>query len=76
MSRSLQVTVIGILIVIISIVGIASATISVGNIVMSPSGDLVSGMTQSSATFKVNFASSGGYTFDSSNSLPSRRAAT
>ena len=69
MSRLLQVTVIGILIVIISIVGVASATISVGNINMSPSGDLVSGLTQSSATFKVNFASSGGYTFDSSNSL-------
>jgi len=67
MSRSLQVF--GILIVIISFVGIASATISVGNINMSPSGDLVSGLTQSSANFKINFGSSGGYTFDSSNSL-------
>ena len=67
MSRSLQV--IGILIVFISIVGVASATISVGNIVISPSGDLVSGLTQSSATFKVNFGSSGGKTFESSNSL-------
>ena len=36
---------------------------------ISPSGDLVSGLTQSSATFKVNFGSSGGYTFESSNSL-------
>ena len=36
---------------------------------MSPSGDLVSGLTQSSATFKVNFGSSGGKTFESSNSL-------
>jgi hypothetical protein len=67
MSRSLQV--IGILIVIISCIGIASATISVGNIVISPSGDLVSGLTQSSANFKVNFGSSGGHTFESSNSL-------
>jgi hypothetical protein len=67
MSRPLQV--IGILIVLISIVGVASAAISVGNIAISPSGDLVSGQTKSSASFKVNFVSSGGYTFDSGNSL-------
>jgi subtilase family serine protease len=68
MSRPLQV--IGILIVLfISIVGIASASISVGTIALSPSGDLVSGQTQSSASFTVNFGSSGGYTFDNSNTL-------
>jgi hypothetical protein len=67
MSRPLQV--IGILIVLISIVSVASATISVGNIAITPSGDLVSGQTQSSATFTVLFGSSGGYTFDSGNSL-------
>lgn len=67
MSRPLQV--IGILIVLISIVGVASASISVGNIAMSPSGDLVSGQTQSSASFTVNFGSSGGYTFETTNSL-------
>ncbi len=67
MSRPLQL--IGILIVLISIVGVVSASISVGNIAITPSGDLVSGQTQSSASFKVNFVSSGGYTFDSGNSL-------
>ncbi|MCE5297440.1 MAG: hypothetical protein MUE45_06935 [Methanoregulaceae archaeon] len=67
MSRPLQV--IGILIILISIVGVASASISVGNIAMSPSGDLVSGQTQSSASFTVNFGSSGGYTFETTNSL-------
>jgi hypothetical protein len=60
---------IGILIVLISIVGVVSASISVGNIAITPSGDLVSGQTQSSASFKVNFVSSGGYTFDNGNSL-------
>jgi hypothetical protein len=67
MSRPLQV--IGILIVLISIVSIASASVSVGNIAISPSGDLVSGQTQSSASFTVNFGSSGGYTFENTNSL-------
>lgn len=67
MSRPLQL--IGILIVLISIVGVVSASISVGSIAITPSGDLVSGQTQSSASFKVNFVSSGGYTFDSGNSL-------
>lgn len=67
MSRPLQL--IGILIVLISIVGVVSASISVGNIAITPSGDLVSGQTQSSASFKVNFVSSGGYTFDNGNSL-------
>ncbi len=67
MSRPLQL--IGILIVLISIVGVVSASISVGNIAITPSGDLVSGQTQSSASFKINFVSSGGYTFDSGNSV-------
>jgi hypothetical protein len=69
MSRPLQL--IGILIVLISIVGVVSASISLRNesIAITPSGDLVSGQTQSSASFKVNFVSSGGYTFDSGNSL-------
>ncbi|MDD1711431.1 MAG: hypothetical protein LUQ37_11070 [Methanoregulaceae archaeon] len=67
MSRQLQV--IGVLIVLISCVGIASATISVGNISIQPSGDLVSGQTGTSASFNVNFGGSGGYTFDSGNIL-------
>lgn len=67
MRRPLQV--IGILILLISIVSIASASISVGNIAITPSGDLVSGQTQSSASFTVKFGSSGGYTFDSGNTL-------
>lgn len=67
MSRPLQV--IGILIVLISIVGVASASISVLTKELSPSGDLVSGQTQSSALFTVNFGSSGGYTFETTNSL-------
>jgi len=67
MSRQLQV--LGILIVIISFVGIASAAVSVGNIAILPSGDLVSGQTEASASFTVNFVSSGGYTFDKENTL-------
>jgi len=56
MSRSLQFT--GILCGIICLVCITSA-ISVGNIAISPSGDLVSGVTRASASFIVNFPSSG-----------------
>jgi hypothetical protein len=67
MRRSLQV--IGILIVLISIVGVVSASISVGNIAITPSGDLVSGQTRSSASFKVNFGTSGGKTFENANTL-------
>lgn len=67
MSRQLQI--LGILIVFISFVGIASAAVSVGNIAILPSGDLVSGQTEASASFTVNFVSSGGYTFDKENTL-------
>jgi len=66
MSRSLQFT--GILCGIICLVCITSA-ISVGNIAISPSGDIVSGVTRASASFIVNFPSSGGYTFDNDHTL-------
>lgn len=66
MKKSLQV--VGILLGIISLVCITSA-IAVGNIAITPSGDLVSGLTSASASFIVNFPSSGGYTFDSGNTL-------
>ncbi len=66
MSRSLQFT--GILCGIICLVCITSA-ISVGNIAISPSGDIVSGVTRASASFVVNFPSSGGYTFDNDHTL-------
>ncbi len=59
----------GILIGIIAIVGIASASISVGSIQITPSGDLVAGKTQVSASFNILFSSSGGYTFDSDHVL-------
>lgn len=45
------------------------ASITVGNIAISPSTDLVSGQTQVRASFVINFPSSGGYTFDSDNAL-------
>lgn len=51
----------------ISIQGVAS--ISVGNIAITPSSDLISGQTQVRSTFTVNFPSSGGYTFDDANTL-------
>jgi hypothetical protein len=66
MSRSLQFA--GILCGIICLVCITSA-ISVGNIAISPSGDIVSGVTRASASFIVNFPSSGGYTFDNDHTL-------
>jgi hypothetical protein len=66
MSRSLQFA--GTLCGIICLVCITSA-ISVGNIAMSPSGDLVSGVTRASASFIINFPSSGGYTFDNDHTL-------
>jgi hypothetical protein len=66
MKRSLKV--VGILLGIISLVCITSA-IAVGNIAINPSGDLVSGVTSASASFIVNFPSSGGYTFDNGNTL-------
>ncbi len=49
--------------------GVVSASISVGNIAITPSGDLVSGQTRSSASFKVNFGTSGGKTFENANTL-------
>jgi hypothetical protein len=61
--------VIGFLILIFCIVQVATADISVGNIKISPSSDLVSGQTQVSVSFVINFIPSGGYTFDSGNSL-------
>ena len=45
------------------------AAISVGNIAITPSTDLVSGQTQVRSTFIINFPPSGGYTFDDANSL-------
>jgi len=67
MSRPLQV--IGILIVLISIVSVASASISVTTNEIKPSGDLVSGQSQSSAAFTVNFGTTGGKTFENANTL-------
>jgi hypothetical protein len=61
-----------ILIVCILFLGIAqaaSASISVANIAITPSGDLISGQTPVSATFVVNFNPSGGETFSSSDTL-------
>ena len=61
-----------ILIICILFLGIAqaaSATISVSNIAITPSGDLVSGQTSVSASFVVNFISTGGDTFSSSDTL-------
>ncbi|KUG15557.1 hypothetical protein ASZ90_014802 [hydrocarbon metagenome] len=46
-----------------------SAAIQVGNVLITPTGDLVSGVTRSSASFTVSFPSSGGYTFDSTHIL-------
>ena len=66
MSRSLQFM--GVLCGIICLVCITSA-ISVGNIAITPSGDLISGVTRASASFIVNFPSSGGYTFDNDHTL-------
>ncbi len=45
------------------------ASVSVGNIVITPSSDLLSGQTQVRATFTINFPSTGGYTFDDENTL-------
>lgn len=45
------------------------ASVSVGNIVITPSSDLISGQTQVRATFTINFPSTGGYTFDDENTL-------
>lgn len=61
--------VIGLFVVILCFVQVASAGILVSSPSISPSGDLVSGETQVSASFVINFVSSGGYTFDSENTL-------
>ncbi|MCQ8894404.1 MAG: hypothetical protein NQU46_07225 [Methanolinea sp.] len=45
------------------------AAIAVGNIVISPSGDLVSGQSQVRSSFVINFPASGGKTFDDANTL-------
>jgi hypothetical protein len=66
MSRLVQFT--GILCGIFCLVCIASA-ISVGNIAITPSGDLVSGVTRGSASFIINFPASGGYTFDNDHTI-------
>ncbi len=66
MTRTMKV--LGILLAIIAIVGIASAATS-AKIDVKPSGDLVSGKTQATADFTVLFSSSGGYTFDNANVL-------
>jgi hypothetical protein len=60
---------VGILFGIIALVCIASASTSVGNMQISPSGNLVSGQTPASASFTVLFSSSGGYTFDNDHVL-------
>jgi len=60
--------VVGILLGIIGLVCVTSA-FSVGNITISPSGDLVSGVTRASASYIVKYQSSGGYTFESGNTL-------
>jgi len=63
------VQVIGFLVLIFCIVQAATAAIAVRNIDINPSGNLVSGQTQVSVSFVIDFASSGGYTFDSENTL-------
>lgn len=67
MRRSLQL--LGILLVLATLVGIGSAGIQVVGPQITPTGDLVSGVTRASANFTISFSSSGGYTFDSSNIL-------
>ncbi|MCU0632214.1 MAG: hypothetical protein MUC66_04465 [Methanolinea sp.] len=46
-----------------------ATSVSVGNIAITPSTDLVSGQTQVRSTFIINFPSSGGKTFDDGNTL-------
>ena len=60
---------IGFLILIFCIVQVSTAAIAVRNIDISPSSNLVSGQTQVSVSFVIDFASTGGYTFDSENTL-------
>jgi hypothetical protein len=61
-----------VLVLLIFIIPSVSAGISVGNIIVTPSGDLVSGQTppkQVSVSFRVNFIPESGVTFSDSNSL-------
>jgi hypothetical protein len=67
MRRSLQL--LGILFVLTTLVSMGSAAIQVGNVLITPTGDLVSGVTRASASFTVSFPSSGGYTYDSTHIL-------
>lgn len=67
MRRSLQL--LGILFVLTTLVSMGSAAIQVGNVLITPTGDLVSGVTRASASFTVSFPTSGGYTFDSTHIL-------
>lgn len=67
MRRPLQL--LGILLILTTLVSMGSAAIQVGNVLITPTGDLVSGVTRASTSFTVSFPSSGGYTFDSTNIL-------
>jgi hypothetical protein len=67
MSRSISL--LATLLGIIALICIASATASVGNIQITPSGDLVSGQSRASASFIILLSSSGGYTFDNNHVL-------
>lgn len=67
MRRSVQL--LGILLILTTLVSIGSAAIQVGNVSVTPTGNLVSGVTRASASFSVIFSSSGGYTFDSTHLL-------
>jgi len=67
MRRSLQL--LGILLVLTTLVSMGSAAIQVGNVLITPTGDLASGVTRASASFTISFPSSAGYTFASTNIL-------
>lgn len=67
MRRPLQL--LGILLILTTLVSMGSAAIQVGNVLITPTGDLVSGVTRASTSFTVSFPSSGGYTFDSTHIL-------
>jgi len=66
MRRLLQFT--GILCGIFCLVCIVSA-FSVENIAVTPSGDLVSGVSRGSASFVIKFSATGGYTFSSDHNI-------
>ena len=61
-----------VLILLILIIQSVSGAVNVRNMVVTPSGDLVSGQTppkQVSVSFAVNFVPEGGMTFSSGNTL-------